>query len=149
MRKGFEDRGNHPRVPRFSAGQPGRKQIAIADIFASIITVLFGAVHCFAWHFYFPSGSEQLLWRIAAVLTTALPIGLIAIFVTILLHFDHLLPNGWFDKIGTTLGDVIIVIVPIYLIGRIILLVLAFTSLRSLPAAAYETVRWTTFIPHV
>lgn len=40
-------------------------------------------------------------------------------------------------------------LVPLYLIARAILLVIAFISLRSLPPAAYETVYWTTFIPHI
>lgn len=37
----------------------------------------------------------------------------------------------------------------IYIISRCVTLVLAFTSPRDLPPAAYETVHWTTFIPHV
>ena len=37
----------------------------------------------------------------------------------------------------------------LYIIARAVTLVLAFTSLRELPPGAYETVHWTTFIPHV
>ena len=37
----------------------------------------------------------------------------------------------------------------LYMIARAVTLVLAFTSLRDLPPGAYETVHWTTFIPHV
>ena len=37
----------------------------------------------------------------------------------------------------------------LYILARAITLVLAFTSLRGLPPGAYETVHWTTFIPHV
>lgn len=40
-------------------------------------------------------------------------------------------------------------VVPLYFVARVILLVVAFSSLRSLPPAAYETVYWTTLIPHV
>lgn len=40
-------------------------------------------------------------------------------------------------------------VVPFYGAARVILLAIAFVSLRSLPSAAYETVYWTTFIPHV
>jgi hypothetical protein len=46
----------------------------------------------------------------------------------------------------------IIVVVPstmIYVLSRVALLVIALMSLRSLPPGAYETVHWTTFIPHV
>ncbi|KIM28246.1 hypothetical protein M408DRAFT_23950 [Serendipita vermifera MAFF 305830] len=37
----------------------------------------------------------------------------------------------------------------LYIVSRIITLVMAFTSLRSLPPAALITVEWTTFIPHL
>ena len=37
----------------------------------------------------------------------------------------------------------------LYIIARAVTLILAFTSLRDLPPGAYETVHWTTFIPHV
>lgn len=36
--------------------------------------VLFGLMHCTAWNFYFPTPVERLLWRIASVITAALPI---------------------------------------------------------------------------
>ena len=37
----------------------------------------------------------------------------------------------------------------LYVIARVVTLVLAFTSLRELPPGAFDTVHWTTFIPHV
>ena len=37
----------------------------------------------------------------------------------------------------------------LYIIARVVTLVLAFTPLRDLPPGAYETVHWTTFIPHI
>jgi hypothetical protein len=37
----------------------------------------------------------------------------------------------------------------LYIIARVVLLVLAFLSLKSLPPKAYETVNWTTFMPHI
>ena len=37
----------------------------------------------------------------------------------------------------------------LYILARAVTLVLAFTSLRDLPPGAYETVYWTTFIPHI
>lgn len=32
------------------------------------VVIIFGAVHLLAWNFYFPTASEQLLWRISALL---------------------------------------------------------------------------------
>ncbi|KAH9957225.1 hypothetical protein BC827DRAFT_1227028 [Russula dissimulans] len=37
----------------------------------------------------------------------------------------------------------------LYICGRLVLLVLAFLTLRSLPPATFHTVRWTSFIPHI
>jgi len=144
---GFEYSQNLRRVPRFSAGQPSPVQIDTADIVTSIITVLFGAIHCFAWSFHFPSHTEQLLWRIASVITAALPV-IWGVVYTLSLMDD--LENQEGKRIHLkTIYTLSSIVVPLYLIARLILLVLAFTTLRSLPVAAYETVYWTTFIPHI
>ena len=37
----------------------------------------------------------------------------------------------------------------LYILARVFTLVLTFTSLRELPPGAFNTVHWTTFIPHV
>ena len=137
---GWEAEGNYSRVPRFSAGEPSLVQVDQADIVTSIITILFGAVHCFAWSYDFPSGTERLLWRVASLITTALPIAWTAVYSLVLM--------------GKSIGDGAIIgistiVVPFYLIGRAMLLVIAVTSLRSLPYDAYKTVRWITFIPHI
>ena len=144
---GSEGRGNYSRVPRFSAGDPGLVQVDKADIVTSIITILFGAVHCFAWSYDFPSGTERLLWRVASLITTALPIVWTAVYSLCLM--DDL--EG---RVGKRIGAVAIngisaIVVPVYLIGRAMLLVIAVTSLRLLPYDAYKTVRWITFIPHI
>ena len=37
----------------------------------------------------------------------------------------------------------------LYVIGRITLIILAFTALRALPADVYQTIDWTNYLPHV
>lgn len=138
---GFEEARNCPRVPRFSAGKPSTVQIAQADIATSVITMLFGAVHCFAWSFHFPSETEQLLWRIASLTTTASPVVWAALFAKFLMSDV--------DVVTDVLSILAFIAVPIYLVARAMMLVLAMLGLRSLSSAAYETVYWTTFIPHV
>lgn len=111
----------------------------------SVITILFGAVHCFAWSFHFPSETERLLWRIASVATTASP----AIW-TVLYTFKLLSDTGaGFHVSWDTIDSLGPIVVPFYLVARAMLLTLAFIGLRSLDLAAYQTVYWTTFIPHV
>lgn len=136
---------NRPRVPRFSAGDPSRVQISQADLVTSIITILFGAIHCFAWSFEFPSETERLLWRIASVIITASPVVWATLFGSLLLSDMANDMSGF----ATVLSVLTVIAIPIYLVARAIILVIALLGLRSLPPAVYETVYWTTFIPHV
>ena len=38
-----------------------------------IVAIIFGAFHCIAWNFQFPSHTEQLLWHIGALIITLIP----------------------------------------------------------------------------
>lgn len=53
------------------------------------------------------------------------------------------------DGMANVFTYLIAVLSTFYLIARAILLALAFASLRSLHPDAYQTVHWTTFIPHI
>ena len=86
------------------------------------------------------------MWRISSVAITAVPI-----YILLMFFFGI-----WLGKVmdSDKFGSTIIYFGPLsggilYIIARAITLVLAFTSLKDLPPAAYETVHWTTFIPHV
>lgn len=130
-------------VPRFSAGQPSRYQIRIADLIASMVTIVFGAIHLFAWSYHFPSETEQALWRITSAITAGLP----AIWViTFLMFVCGLGGENFVISLSVILSTIAI---PFYVLSRIMILALAVLSLRSLPSSVYETVRWTTFIPHI
>lgn len=127
-------------VPTFYAGNPEQHLILLADFIALMIALVFGAIHCIAWSFTFPSHTELLLWRISSVAIVVVPF-IFAILVG-LFAFDE----RQMSKVvifGAVLG------IPCYILARIVLLALAFTTLRSLPPTAYETVNWLTFIPHV
>ena len=125
-------------VPRFWADSTGKQSIADAIVLG--VGVCFGAIHCISWGFSFPTHAELLMWQILCIAITAVP-------VYISLGF---LLGSWL--LG--FGDTVLYFFPLsggilYIIARAITLVLAFTSLRDLPPGAYETVHWTTFIPHV
>ncbi|KZP34023.1 hypothetical protein FIBSPDRAFT_943096 [Athelia psychrophila] len=127
-------------VPAFYAGKPDHHLVLLADFIALLIALIFGAVHCIAWSFTFPSHVEQHLWRISSTAIVAVPF--IFIILIGLLAFE----SKRFSKVavvGAVLG------IPCYIVARVVLLVLAFTTLRSLPLDAYQTVHWLTFLPHV
>ena len=108
----------------------------------TLVTMVFGGIHCIAWLFAFPSPTEQRLWRISSMAITGLPL-LVAGIWFIRRKFDINNP------IQATLGITIILLSLLYPISRILLLVLCLSTLRSLPPSAYQTVQWTTFLLHL
>ena len=137
------DLSREDRVPRFWAN--GDDEGGIADMIVLGVGVCFGAIHCISWAFSFPTHTELLIWRVLCVTITAVPI---------YIFWGYCLAI-WLDKMNLdkfSMPVALISILPagiLYILARAITLVLAFTSLRDLPPGAYETVHWTTFIPHV
>jgi len=134
----------------------------------AIISILFGLIHCLGWSLIFPSGAERLIWRVSAVIISALPV-LVLFSYSILLLFVPLiklwrvkgiverpflflfvrcfvLPVG---RCRIVLWWIFVALIPIYLLARIALLVEAFLSLRNLPPGAYSVVNWTNYLPHI
>ena len=131
------DLSGEDRVPRFWANSDN--DAVIADFIVLGVGICFGAIHCISWGFPFPTHTELLVWRVSCVAITAIPI---------------YIPLGYFLGIWLADMDTILCFIPLsggilYILARAVTLILAFTSLRDLPPGAYETVHWTTFIPHV
>ena len=103
---------------------------------------IFGAIHLIAWSFDFVSHVEQMLWRDSSLIVTAAPL----IMAPLILAVD-ILPD---DQAGTMiLGVLLILSCFLYILARLALLVEAVISLRALPAAAYVTIQWISYIPHI
>ncbi|KAJ7021515.1 hypothetical protein C8F04DRAFT_1314218, partial [Mycena alexandri] len=127
-------------VPEFwsSPNEPGHTVFA-----AMFIAIVFGAVHCAAWGAAFPSAPERVLWRVSAVAVAAYPATLLIshglgalLWPTRDVH-DHI-----------PLAVQIIGIV-LYAFSRVVLIVLAFTTVRTLEAGWFVDVDWTVYIPHL
>lgn len=134
------------RVPTFWAAWDGGFDMLIADAIVLVVGIIFGGIHCIAWFFTFPTHKELLLWRISSVAIAAVPLYIPSVL------FALALLAAVMDSEFTLHTFFPLVLLPpgiLYIIGRAATLVLAFMSLRNLPPGAYETVHWTTFIPHV
>ena len=113
----------------------------IADSIMLGVGICFGAIHCIAWDFPFPTHAELLIWRMSSVAITAVPI-----------YMPLVIGLGSYKNFYIIGGIAVLSIIPagiLYIIAWVVTLVLALTSLRDLPPGAFNTVHWTTFIPHV
>ncbi|KAJ7908619.1 hypothetical protein B0H13DRAFT_2016424, partial [Mycena leptocephala] len=102
---------------------------------------IFGAIHCAAWTAAFPSPAEMWLWRSSSLAITAIPVvlGLLASLQYLNCRIDI------YDILYSTLISTL----PIYILSRLVLLTLPFTTLRNLPTGAFVDVDWTIYIPHL
>jgi hypothetical protein len=135
------------KVPVFYSGKPYGWHLIFANGLTLTAGVVFGAVHCIAWSFDFATPIQVLLWRLSAVSITAIPV-LLMIIVAFRWLGDFL--DSWVTNLlylVTSLAFVPLCL--LYITARFITVVLAFINLSSLPPGAFETVHWTTLIPHL
>ena len=131
------------RVPRFWANSTGNG-VLIADLIMLGVGICFGAIHCIAWGFSFPTHTELLMWRVSSVAIIAVPV-----YIPLVFGLANWMSDMHFKDTANIFGISILPAGLLYIIARAITLVLALTSLRDLPPGAFDTVHWTTFIPHV
>ena len=137
-------RQSDSRVPHLWPGGTslgdGDEGAALLLIFTSVI---FGGIHCLGWNFYYPTTAEALIWQVCSVLITGGPV-LVTLFFIVVLVIDE----EFYDTMPYT--DQVVTFLGMFFVGaRLILLILPFVLLRDLPSAAFDTVSWTRFIPHV
>ena len=101
--------------------------------------VVFGAIHVASWNIILPSDVELWMWRASSIYCL---IAGVMVFVTVLV-FD----------ISSLIDDLLILIIfftlALYPLVRIYMIVEVFLSLRALPRSAFESVQWSSFIPHI
>ncbi|PBK58766.1 hypothetical protein ARMSODRAFT_946153 [Armillaria solidipes] len=130
-----------------------------------VVGSLFGVFHCAAWSFHFPSHAEMVLWRLSSI-TVVIGLFLAGHLAGILIIMEWVDPEwtskpvsvflrAWRDDktwpfiLTCILGFMTIVAIVSYIVARIMLIILAFLQLRSLPLSTFCAVQWTTYIPHV
>jgi hypothetical protein len=134
---------NSKRVPTFYAGKLDNDENAAVRVVALVVATVFGAIHCIAWSFQFPTRAEQLLWHTCSAAITCVPV--VTFTLRRIIRFI-LQGHGSLDG---TLNVLYVIATVLYIPARVALLIEAFISLRSLPPRAYETVHWTSFFPHI
>ena len=138
---GWKDLGNAKKVPIWYAGERGEEEgkavLRQAILVGVVVATIFGAIHCIGWSFEFPSRTELLLWRLSSLAITCIPP-----FVFVICHFGSDEPNC----LWRLLGAIAILCVGLYFLCRVAILVLAFSTLRSLSQKAYQDVHWVHFI---
>ncbi|KAE8386820.1 hypothetical protein BDV23DRAFT_196220 [Aspergillus alliaceus] len=116
-----------------------------------IFNVLYGGCHLAAWASDFPTTLERWLWRGSALFLTTVPVwGALWILwwkgVRSQSKALYLIRNGDLDIVAAPIFFLVLVC---YTLARCYFLIEALMSLRMLPSAAYRTVQWTNFFPHV
>ncbi|KAF7984862.1 hypothetical protein HWV62_10831 [Athelia sp. TMB] len=148
----FVDLRRCTRVPTFWAADRTDDAIhaVIADGIALLVAMVFGAVHCIAWSYAFQSHLEQQLWRASAIAIIAVPAEALASLGIMALSAIFIDSGGVASpvvEIPLTVCN--LVLASIYIAARIALILISFSSLRMLTPAAYKTVQWATFVPHI
>jgi len=132
------------RVPTFYPHQWATASRNFSILLVATITLAFGGIHCIGWSFAFPSNIERIVWRAASLSIIGVPIvlfpvrGLGRVIDDFLNQVDHFYTRVF-----------LILLLLLYILGRLALLVLPFVCLRSLPSEVFHVVHWTSFIPHV
>jgi len=123
-------------------------------------SLFYGGIHATSWENYFPSEIERTMWQIAVCIVIG---GGIVTCVLGCIQRRWTLTSLWpLGKgshlegrtkiqafIGYCLGLNIKCLVLVSISARLFLVVEAFISIRRLPIAAYDTVNWARFLPHI
>lgn len=109
----------------------------LPDVAWAISGLLFGAVHCIAWDFQFPSFVECVFWRVSALAQAVLSLTYYAsqTLYSKFPAYQRFLENRpallWLIRLGLYLQ------VLAYVVARLFIIVEAFRSLGFLPAEAF------------
>jgi len=135
------------RVPTFYSPVEKKRLLGFEPSFWTMIGViaLFGAIHFIPWPSAFPTAAEKWLWRVSAISITGGPI----------LTFFPVIMRDWVSNpslksiLNDSAGVIFSILVPVYLISRLILLILPLVLLRSLPSTTLIELKWSKLSPHI
>ena len=158
-------------LPRFTNDRFPVTGASLDSVFFFIVILAYCCLHFIAWNFSFPTRVESILWRVGCIAIVCTSF----IFLACETYQDghrlgrwerwyvKLFPkkSGGLQRIDTMekrrreqefvpLWEVIIMspVTIMYTLARTYIVVEVFVSLRSLPVGAFDSVQWSSFIPH-
>ncbi|KAK5723957.1 hypothetical protein LTR17_013799 [Elasticomyces elasticus] len=136
------------RIPDDRDPQANLKQHALLGIG----TATFASVHLLGWTFNFAARWEQNLWRSSCIVVWILLCVYGTTEMAICYKEKYRVPgleSGRAYKMRWPHCLMFFVPATLYFIARMGLLVVAISSLASLPSAVYQEVQWTSMVPHI
>ncbi|KAJ7751595.1 hypothetical protein B0H16DRAFT_822452 [Mycena metata] len=131
-------------VPSFHSIEKDTKKthtlMSITGVFG--VGSIFGSIHCAAWNALFPSMAEMWIWRTSFVFIAAYPVLTYLAGVGATQAPDNNIANALFESF-MMVGSVV------YILCRLFLIILSFTTLRALPPRTFVDVNWSNYIPHL
>jgi hypothetical protein len=120
-------------------------------VITALVGSVFGAIHCAAWNASFPTATEMWMWRYCSAVTATAPAALslgpaLMVIDTRLKILALVMEMTW---LRMTLLFIELAAFASYILARLVLIVLPFIELRSLPPSAFMDVNWSRYIPHI
>ncbi|KAK5993796.1 hypothetical protein PT974_07233 [Cladobotryum mycophilum] len=115
--------------------------------------LLFGGIHLFAWDVSFPTPVERELWKVSAILTTALPFALFVVhFKQNKLNFDENMlsfaEGGSAKNKNPFVNFCRAIMAILYIAVRLFIMAESFRSLYYLTSDTFKSI-WAANMPHV
>jgi hypothetical protein len=111
-----------------------------------LLGTVFGGIHCAAWNADFSSTIEMWMWNSCSSIVTAIP----GVFVVLSAwHAALAVGSALRSTLSIIFTNIFGILFPLYIIARLFLITIPFTSLRALPPGAFVDVDWSVYIPHL
>lgn len=129
-----------------SVGRNASFRVLLTAAMWMVVAILFGGLHCLAWWVHFPTEREAIMWRVCSVICTVGPVFAIPATLLAAHGVTHYPARSPLLLVSQSPKGILMWV---YFVCRFVLLGVTLSSLRELPAGAFETTAWTKLIPHI